>query len=476
MSSLGSILNVARSAMQASQVALQTTSQNIANAGVEGYTVQRVQFAAHTPERFSYGSLGTGVDVQSITQSRDRLLDAQYRSASGSSAHESRTNDMLTRVERVFGEPSSTGLANSIDAFWNSWSDLASDPTSNTARGVVRQRGSEVSGLLNGFASQLDTVASDSRTLLASDVNRLNVLTKQIAGMTPAIVGAEAGGHTANDLRDQRNRLLDEVSKLIDTQVIERKDGSVGVYLGGRTVVDGTSYHQLATSGGQPLAVTFAGETDALQEIGGSIGASITAVNVTLPGVMADLDTLAGTLVRTTNAIHKTGTVYSGNPPVPAAAGNFFGQDPVIVGSGDPLQTARGIKLDASLSNLAAIAASGPAANGPGDNTLANQLAGLRTLPLSFGTSAGGTFTGTIDGFYRYTVSGVAMSANLSSNQAAAQETLVEQADTRRQSVSGVATDEELVNMIKQQQAYQAAARLITVVSEMSDTLINLGR
>lgn len=476
MSSLGSILNVARSAMQASQVALQTTSQNIANAGVAGYTVQRVQFAAHAPERFPYGLLGTGVDVASITQSRDRLLDAQYRTAVGASSNESRTGDALGRIEQVLGEPSTTGLSNSLDAFWSSWSDLASDPTSLAARGVVRQRGSEVAGMLNTFATQLDGVARDSRTQLASDVSRLNQLTSQIAGMAPAIVGAEANGQTANDLRDARNRLIDEVSGLVDVQVIDRTDGSVGIYLGGRTIVDGTSSTALALSGGQPVAVTFAGEPDALQTIGGSIGASVTTLDVTLPGVMKDLDTFAGALVRQTNTVHKSGTVYTGTPPVAAAAGNFFEQDPVLVGSADAFQTARGIRLSASLANLTAIAASGPSATGPGDNSVANGLASLRDASFTLGTASGSTITGSLGSFYRYTVSTVALASSRSSSESSVRDTLMSQAEARRDSVSGVATDEELVNMIKQQQAYQAAAKLITVVDEMADTLINLKR
>jgi len=345
MGGLGSILNSARSAMQATQAAMQTTSQNIANAGVEGYTVQNVRIAAQVPLRTTYGNIGTGVVIQGVTQSRDALLDMQFRTASGAAANQSRTADTLGRIEQVLGEPSSTGLANSIDAFWNSWSDLASDPTSLAARGVVRQRGSEVSGLLNNFARQLDGIDRDARSTLSSDVGRINELTKQIADLAPAIVGSEAGGQTANDLRDTRNRLLDQVATLVDTRVIERPDGSVGVYLGGRMLVDGASTHQLTIKGGQPLSVSFAGETDALRDLGGSIGASIADINQRIPAVMTDLDTLAGTLVRETNAVHSTGTVFTGSPPVASAAGNFFNQDPVLTGAADPYQTARGITL-----------------------------------------------------------------------------------------------------------------------------------
>lgn len=476
MSSIGSILNSARSAMQAAQVQMQTTSQNIANAGVEGYTVQRAQLVANTPQHFTYGNIGTGVVVQGITQARDKLLDAQYRTANGGAAQQKAAGDTLTRVEQVLGEPSATGLSHSLDVFWNSWSDLASDPTSASARGAVVQRGTQVAAQLNGFASQLDQVASDARATLASDVGKINQLAQQVADITPQIVASEAGGMTANDLRDTRNRLLDQISSLADTQVVDHQDGSVGVYLGGRMLVDGTAYHQLTTSGGSPVSLMFTGATNTLQNVGGSMGAATTSLNQSIPGVMSDLDTLAGALVQQVNQIHKSGVVFAGGGTTATAAGNFFNQSATIVGPTDPYQTARGISVSSTLSDPTLVAASAAGAAGPGNNTVANQLANLRDAPVTLTSSNGNTVNGSLGSFYRYTVSNVALATSDANSQSAVRSTLATQADTRRQSVSGVATDEELVKMIKQQQAYSAAARLISVVDEMSKTLIALGQ
>ena len=223
-----------------------------------------------------------------------------------------------------------------------------------------------------------------------------------------------------------------------------------------------------------------------VEQPGGSIGASVSAINQTIPGVMTDLDTLAGTLVRETNKIHNQGTVYTGTPPAAAAAGNFFNQDALIVGPTDPYQTARGMSVSATLNDVANVAAAGgvdaagvlnnTAAAGPGNNSIASALAALRDTPLTFQTGTSTSMNGSLGAFYRYTVSSVALASSQSSSQATVQGTLASQADTRRQSVSGVSTDEELVNMIKQQQAYQAAAKLINVVDQMAQTLINLGQ
>lgn len=477
MSSIGSILSSARTAMQAAQIQMQTTSQNIANAGVEGYSVQKVRLAGNTPQRFTYGNIGTGVLVQGITQNRDKLLDAQFRTASGNASKQTATSDTLGRIEAVLGEPSTTGLSNSLDLFWNSWSDLASDPTSPSTRGVVVQRGAQVSSQLNGFATQLDQIDRDARATLNSDMSKINDLVKQIAGITPQIVASEANGQSpANDLRDSRNRMMDQLSSLADAQVIDRQDGSVGVYLGGRVLVDGTAYHQLSSSGGNPVIIMFAGDTMALQKIGGSIGANVATINQTIPGVMTNLDTLASNLVQQVNQIHSSGVVFAGGSTLATPAGKFFNQSATIVGPGDPFQTARGISVSASLSDLSLVAASGGGSAGPGNNTVATQLAALRDNQLNLTAANGTAVTGSLGAFYRYTVSDVALATSNAISQSTVQGTLATQADTRRQSVSGVATDEELVNLIKQQQAYAAAARLISVVAEISKTLGDLGR
>ena len=476
MSSIGSILSSARTGMQAAQVEMQTTSQNIANANVEGYSVQKVQLKGGVPQRFTYGNIGTGVVVMGVTQNRDKLLDAQFRTANGSASKERAASDTLGRIEQVLGEPSSTGLSSSLDAFFNSWSDLASDPTSASARGVVVQRGSQVASQLNGFASQLDQIDRDTRASLNSDMGKINQLVQQIADITPQIVANESGGQSANDLRDTRNRMLDQLSGLADAQVVDRMDGSVGVYLGGRVLVDGTAYHQLSSSGGNPVTITFAGDNLALQSVGGSIGAHVKSLNTVIPGVMTDLDTLATNLVQQVNQVHTSGVVFAGGGTTATAAGNFFNQSASLLGPADPFQTARGISVSSSLSDLSLVSAAAATATGPGNNVVANQLAGLRDSTLNLTASNGNAVSGSLGSFYRYTVSSVALATSQANSQNTVQGTLATQADTRRQSVSGVATDEELVNLIKQQQAYSAAARLISVVDDMSKTLADLGR
>jgi len=189
--------------------------------------------------------------------------------------------------------------------------------------------------------------------------------------------------------------------------------------------------------------------------------------STTIPDVMSRLDSLAKGLVEQVNAIHSTGTVFTGTPPVSSAAGNFFDATRL---------TARTIRLDANLTS-ATVASAGAGATGPGNNGAALAIAGLRDGAVAFTTSGGSPVSTTRFGdFYNETVGLVATATRHAEDEATVQHTLASNADTRRQSVSGVSTDEELIKVIEAQHAYQGAARLVSVVDEMMQTLVDLGR
>jgi flagellar hook-associated protein FlgK len=473
--SIGSILNSARQAMNAQQTAVQIASQNIANAKTEGYSRQRVELAAMVPTVYPYGSLGTGVGITSITRARDTLLDATYRDDNASASSAQTSADALGQIQSIFGEPSDTGLSASLDAFFTAWSDLSNDPTNLSAKGVVRQAGNTVANTLNSFAKQLDAVDQSNREAMNSDVNQVNELTGQIASINRRIVSAESGGQPANDLRDQRDLLVDQLTKIVGGQVVEHTNGSVAVYAGGRMIVDDTTVKQLEMHDGQPPTVTYAGSSATFTGIGGTLGAHIDISANRIPMVMSKLDAIASGLVQTVNGIHSTGTVFSGNPPVGAPAGNFFDQTDPPPAGGDPLMTARGIRLSPTLVGANDVAASGATATGPGNNEIALALAGLRSNPVSL-TSLAGTTTATISDFFNETVGSLATDVKQTQDDATVQGTLAANAQTRRESVSGVSTDEELISVIEHQHAYQAAARLVSVVDEMTQTLVDLGR
>lgn len=473
--SIGSILNTAREAMNAQQIAVHVNSQNVANATTAGYSKQRVELQAALPTVFPYGSIGTGVAVAGITRARDALLDGAYRTDAAGAAAANASNTALSQIQQVFGEPSDTGLSASLNAFFAAWSDLSSDPTNSSAKSVVRQAGQTVAQTLNQFATQLDQLDQFNREGMNADVGQINMLAKQIGELNNRIVTAESNSQTANDLRDQRDLLLDQITSLTGGQVVEHSNGSVAVFAGGRMVVDDTTVKQLEVYDGQPPEIRYAGTTTAIQGIGGSLGAKLDISTTQVPTIMSKLDALAGGLVQTVNAIHSGATTFSGNPPVAGVAGNFFDVTvPPPVG-GDPRLTALGIRLASTLAGPDDVAAAGPAATGPGDNTAALALANLRTTALSL-TSVAGTTTATLGDYFGETVGGLATAAQQAQDEATVQQTLATNADNRRSSVSGVSTDEELIDIIQHQHAYQAAARLVSVVNDMMDALVTMGQ
>lgn len=474
--SIGSILNMARSGLNVQQVAIQVASQNIANAQTDGYSKQRVEMATTMSTVFPFGTIGTGVEIKTISRARDALLDTTYRSDAAGQTGAQTTTDALSQMQGIFGEPSDNGLSATIDAFWGAWNDLANDPTSGAAKSAVRAAGGNVASMLNRFAKQLDQLDQTNRESMNADVGQVNSLTKQIGQLNVQIVAAESNGNPAGDLRDARDRLLDQVTSLTGGQVIERSNGGVAVYVGGRMLVDGAMVKTIEMQDGQPPRLTFTGGSPQLDGIGGGIGAKMDISANRIPAVMAQLDSLAKGIVTSVNAVHSAGKIYTGTPPVASAAGNFFQVTTPPPGT-DPYLTARGMSLDSTLTSGDQVSAAGATATGPGNNDTATALSAMRDSMVSFTDASGAPLsTTTIGGFFGSTVGDLATSAKYAEDDATVQSTLASNAQTRRMSVSGVSTDEELIDVIQHQHAYQAAARLVSVVDEMTQTLVDLGR
>ncbi|HEY4219253.1 MAG TPA: flagellar hook-associated protein FlgK [Gemmatimonadaceae bacterium] len=474
--SIGSILNMARSGMNVQMAAIQTASQNISNASTDGYSKQSVETATALPTVFPYGSIGTGVEITGITRARDTLLDTTYRSDAASSSAADTTSSALTQIQSVFNEPSDTGLSATLDKFFTAWSDLSNDPTNGAAKSVVVAAGANVASTLNGFASQLNSLDQTNREAINADVDKVNELTGQIADLNTHIISAESNGTSANDLRDERDRLVDQVASITGGQTVERSNGSIAVYVGGRMIVDGATSKQLISNDDAPPTISYGGGTLPLSGIGGSLGAELNVSGTIIPGTMAKLDTLAKGIVQGVNAVHSSGTVYSGSPLTGSAAGNFFDQTIPPPAGGDPSLTAAGIKLDASLTSDT-VAASGGSSTGPGDNSVALAISNLRDTAQTLTDASGATVaTRSVDDYYTSIVGDVASSTSQANDDSTVQSTLLSNAEARRQSVSGVSTDEELIDVIQHQHSYQAAARLVNVVDDMMQTLVSLGQ
>lgn len=481
MSSLGSILGIARTALSAHQTAISVTSHNISNAETPGYTRQRASLVANTPVNMSYGQLGAGVQVERLERIRDGLLDTVYRREVGNEAGFTQRRDLLLRIEDIFGEPSETGLGSSLDAFWSAWDELASSPNSTSARGVVRQRGEQVAMSLNSHAARLGEVADGARAQLQASLLELNGLTARVGELNKQIVAGEVSGRVASDLRDERDRVLDGISALANVQIAERPNGGVAVFLAGSMLVDGSSVRQLTTLGSDPMRYAVEGSGEPLSYAGGRLGAIAKVLNDDIPRVREHLDLLAASLVESVNALHLTGWSPAGDPAGadPGWSGSqvaFFNpagvtaSSIILAGRGpdDPPGVPPGVRNDATY------VAAGTVRYATGDNSLSLALAALRDADVVVADPADPAATRSLRDSFRDLVTGVALESQAAASGAVSQATIVHEAELRRQSVAGVSTDEELIQLMRQQQAYVAATRLVSTVDEMAQAILNM--
>lgn len=477
------LFSIARSALLSHQTALQTISHNVANAETEGYSRQEVVLAANTPVRLYNGNVGTGVHIATIQRKRDILLDENFRSANVANGNSTMRRDLLQKVEDIFGEPSDTGMANALDQFWSSWSDLSAQPNSLAARAVVQQRGRQLAQLLNSYDTQLTQQRSSNLELLDNTVGRINALASQVAELNTRILASEGNGHVANDLRDMRDSRLDELSKVAGTRVVNQPNGTVTVVIGNSTLVEGDTWNKVSAQlepivppptvpvTDVPVRIRLGNSPDRLAPLDGELSAIVKVLNEDIPAVRGRLDAMASQLVSAVNAAHTGGYVFSGTTVPGTAAGNFF--DPGSVTN--PVRAST-IQLDATVAaDPGKIAASGDP-NGTTDNGTAQAIAALRITEgtVTWTATNGTTETGSFLGFFRGLVTRLGVDVASATDAAAVAESLAQQADQRRQSVSGVNTDEELVNMLRVQQSYQAAAKMITAADEMLKTLLSL--
>lgn len=457
------LLGIARTAVQVHEKSIATAGHNVSNAQTEGYTRRRTTLQANTPLSTPLGSFGTGVRTTTVERIRSQWLDEAYRHESSNSHGFALRRDMLVQLEGVLGEPSETGLAQAMDAFWSGWSDLANAPTSDAARAAVRQRGEQVAGTLNGFAQRIDALRENGRTRLDAAARDASGLAAHIAELNRQIVASEVTGHTAGDLRDARDLAIDGLAKLGPVRVLENADGSASVSMGGTTLVDGVDAKQLRVTGdgtpGSPLRLEArrpGGGTVELNVAGGELGEMLRLVNDDVPAVRGRLDALADALVHGVNAIHQQGD--PAGPP-------FF--DPAGLDAGSIA-----VSLEVKQSVQVIRAGEG----GPGDNGLALRLAALRSEPAEpVGPGGPGRLGGqTFASYYQGLVTGLGLDVAAAGRDAGVAETLVGQAGLRRDAVSGVSIDEEMVQLIKHQQAYTAAARLVNVADEMIQTVLQM--
>jgi flagellar hook-associated protein 1 len=451
--SLSSLLSIARSALLLQQRAMNVTAHNVANAQTPGYSRQRLQIVAATPGGSPNGSLGRGVDDLGVTRQRDLLLDATFRREAGGLGSSVTLSGYLAQVESSFGEPSDSGVAAALGGLFLSFDDLAKDPSSSSARTLVKQAASLFVDRLHRLDAQLAQAGEDARQQLQSDVAEANALAGRIAGLNVSILAARGGSDGVPDLEDQRDLLLDQLSTLLSVRVISHEDGTVGVIAGDTLLVDGGQSQTISV-------VAAAGGGFGIENSGGSpvepksgrLQALVEFSQETLPGIRTQLDTFVRTVVTEVNAIHRTGVTASGDTFT-----DFF--DPAGL-------TAATIALAPGIASAPSLITAGGTSEM--DGSVALRLAGLARSGLA---ALGGQ---TLNGYYIDLAVSTGARTREAMDAADVQQSVVDNAEAQRMSVSSVSVDEEMVSLLAQQQAYGAAARLVQTAQAMMDEVLKM--
>jgi flagellar hook-associated protein 1 FlgK len=462
MTHLFGVLSTATSALLTQQRAINVTGNNIANVNTPGYSRQRLNLETGLPTQTGLGMMSYGVTSTDVERVYDRFLGVQLNNENADLGRWEAQKGMLDRVEVVFDESAGYGLNQALSDFWNSWQGLSLNPEGQTERSVAAATSQGLADAIRQKYDDLEQVQEDIDTAVEGDVEAVNRLAAQIADLNQKIARTEIGGTNANDYRDRRDLALKQLAEIIDIQSFEDAGGQVVVSVGaGRPLVESGNTWQLSTqTNAEGHSDIFwpdvnGGLVNLSGAIGGGrIGGWLQTRDTKIAGYQDDLDALAQGLIDEVNSLHAAGYGLDGTT----------GTD-LFTGTG-----AADMEVNpAVLSDLDLIAASAP----PGAYGNAGQAIAISALRTSLTMNGG---TSTFDAAANALVSQVGYDVQTAKANASHQADMMTYLENYRESVSGVSLDEEMVNLVKFEAAYNAAAKMVSMADEMLDSLMNMVR
>ena len=455
-----SSINTALSALRYQQAALDIASTNVANAATDGYVRRRVVGetvgAAAAPAVWSRSNeIGSGVQSTGVQRLVDSLLDTRVRREHGRQSFLDLKATAMARVENGFAEPSDNGVAKALEVFRASLADLENSPNADAARAQVLANANVVADAFALQSRNIQDELGDQRARVLTTVDEVNGLVQQLAATNKTIALSSGGSDTAT-LMDTRDRIALRLSELTGATGTVRVDGGMDVAIGGVPLVTGGEASALQLAGGinpdgsaSGTPVSFriqppAGAPVAVVPPDGELAASTELINTVLPAHATGLNTLMDKLATDFNAVHRAGYGADG-----VDNRDFFSY--VAPSAGDPVG-----RLTVTITDPKHIAIS----------TVAGANTGTGNAPeLAKAITIGDGYQQLVNGFGTQVASAQRLAAN--------QGVVAGQVDAAREQMAGVNLDEESVNMLTAQRAYQAASRVMTTVDEMLDTLIN---
>jgi flagellar hook-associated protein 1 FlgK len=583
--SLSSAFQIGRSALAASQLGIQVTGNNVANAATPGYSRQVLSLGPTQEGRFGNSLVGRGVDVLGVRRQTDNALQSRLWSSISSESRDSSDLSLLATVETSLRAlDANNSLPARLNSFFSSWSNLADQPSVAGNRSLVVQSGRQAAAYMRDLRTSLTSQRDQIDQTLASNVNRANDLLGQVAALNTQIVVTEGGQGNAGSLRDQRDAIVTELAKFLDVTPIEQSNGNLDLLVGSTPIVlagqsRGIELRIRTINGATEAAVVAKDNKEVIPITGGQVGSLLTQRTELVSDTITRLDEVATALIARVNRLHSqsspstpqnsfTGTrsirttdqglamndplnQSFANLPAPlrptsgsfivtlrntatgasqsttinvdldgitstftpgtandttvtslTASINAVGNLSATVNASGQLQltadtgyditlsddtsgvlanlgvntfftgsTAEDIAVRADLSQDPNLLATGRTTGGnPSANGGALAIAQLKTTAIS--ELGGVTFNDSWD----QAVQSIAVRTSAARTNAGAAKVVRENLDAQRSSLSGVSLDEEAINLLNSQRHYQASARFITVVDELTQTLLSLVR
>ncbi len=489
----------ARSAIAAAQAQMNTINHNIANANTEGYSRQRVdlhQVGPFPPATISNyvgsGQIGAGVAVSDVVRTYDNFIDEQIRRQNSLQQYQQPISNNLSYIESILGEPNGNGLNEAMSNFFNSAQALSIHPDDLSARtsfmlsaktllDTAQEQAQLLSALRTNIVGDASSPVSISSSQVAITVTQINNDLTQIANLNSQIMTASVVGATPNDLLDQRDKLLNDLSKKLNITVTHQANNMVNVSLGSNDLIRGAVLRDTLQVVANPGPTPDPNDTPSLVQLaststtvnsdirGGSLGGLLSigdnsSSSTSIRSVLENMDTLFNEIATQVNSLQAAGRDLSGNIPT---AGN----DAIFnLAAGTGLSIFRysineNLLADSTLV-AAAIDDSGAfAGRGDGRNALA--IAQLAS------TSLAGLGNFTPGGFFNNTVARLGNDSQAAQRASERLDEVVKQLEQRRSSIRGVNLEEEMVDLMRFQRGFEASARVLSTLDKIIDLIIN---
>lgn len=460
MSSINGIVNSALSALNTFTSAIDVINTNIGNVSTAGYSRQQAVIQANAPISTANGEIGSGVGVTNVERIYSSFLTTQLNSATQDMGKWTAQQQNLDAVEQVFNDSSDSGLSSTLTTFFNNWQSLVNNPSGSTERSVLVNSAANLAKAFNSMSSQLTSIQQGIDSSVVGNVAQVNQIVQQIAALNKNIQQAQAAGQNTNTYKDELDSQVTKLSNLININTYSNANGQISIQLtSGKPLVDGTStwllsaqanvdgLHDVTWSDGSTATIVNGDIT------GGELGGELNVRDTMITSYQTQLNTLANSIITNVNNLQEAGYDINGDQGEQFFTGN----------------SAANIAVNTDILNdPGLVAAASTTAGAPGDGSNASAIANLQnSLTLNGGTT-------TFSNYYSALTSQVGSDAQATDASYSSQSATVQACQNQVDSYSGVSVDEEETNLILYQNAYAAAAKVMTVLDEMMQDLLNV--